>query len=129
MNTQTKHIGTIAALAIVAAALAATSGMANGANETASCGVVTSTQDGMLTIQGTILSPKPLSGSYQLSVHSSGGGNSSNINQGGNFSAEANQETALGKVMINASANPEVKLEVTANGEKLDCDEIFAGTV
>ena len=129
MNTQIKHIGAIAALGLITASLAATSGMANAANETASCGVVTSTQNGMLTIQGTILSPEPLSGSYQLSVRSSGGGNSSNINQGGNFAAAANQETTLGQVMINANANPKVELEVTANGTKLDCDQEFAGAV
>jgi len=122
MNTQTKRLSSIALLGLGLAALAATSGMANAGSNSGTCGVLTSTQNGMLLIQGSILSPVPLEGSYQFKVQSSGGGGNSNISQGGNFSAPANEQTTLGQVMINAGSNYEVDLDVTANGQKLDCD-------
>ncbi len=126
MNTHTKHIGAIATLGLITAALAASSGMANASGNSGTCGVVTSAQNGMLLIQGAVLSPVALDGSYQFSVQSSGGGGSSNVSQGGQFSAPANQETALGQVMINAGSNYKVVLDVTANGQKLDCDQELA---
>ena len=125
MHTHTSHITAIAALGLIAAALAASSGMANASSNGGTCGVVTSMQNGMLLIQGAVLSPVALDGSYQFSVQSSGGG-SSNVSQGGQFSAPANQQTALGQVMINAGSNYKVGLDVTANGQKLDCGQELA---
>jgi hypothetical protein len=126
MNIQTKHISAIAALGLITAALGATSGMANTSGSPGTCGVITSTQNGMLLIQGSVLSPVALAGSYQFSVQSSGGGGNSNVSQGGSFTAAANQQTALGQVMINAGSNYKVVLDVTANGQKLDCDQELA---
>jgi hypothetical protein len=126
MNIQTKHISAIAALGLITAALGATSGMASASNGSGTCGVVTSTQNGMLLIQGAVLSPVALNGSYQFSVQSSGGGGNSNISQGGDFTAAANQQTQLGQVMINAGSNYKVVLDVTANGQKLDCEQDLA---
>ena len=123
MNSQTRHIGAIAALGIVAAALTASGGMANASSNGATCGVVTSAQNGMLLIEGSVLSPVALDGSYQFSVQSSGSGGNSNISQGGQFSAPANQQTTIGQVMINAGSDYDVTLDVTANGKKLDCDQ------
>jgi hypothetical protein len=121
MNTQLK-LSAAAVLALGLGAFAATSGMANPAGSSAQCGVLTSSSNGMLVLEGAIVSPVPLQGSYQLKVQSSGGGGNTNISQGGDFSAAANQRTTLGKVMINTGSNYEVDLAVTANGKRLDCD-------
>jgi hypothetical protein len=126
MNTQTKHISAIATLGLIAAALTASSGMANASGNGGACSVVTSTQNGMLLIQGAVLSPVALDGSYAFSVQSSGGGGNSSISQGGQFTAPANQQTTIGQVMINAGSNYKVVLDVTANGQKLDCDQQLA---
>jgi hypothetical protein len=123
MNHPIRHISAIAALGLVTAAIGAGSGMANASSSSGLCGVLTSTQNGMLLIQGSVLSPTALSGTYQFSVQSSGGGGNSNINQGGSFTAAANQQTTIGQVMINAGSNYKVVLDVTANGKKLDCDQ------
>lgn len=126
MNIQTKHISAIAALGLVAAALGATSSIAGVSNDPGTCGVLTSTQGGMLLIEGSVLSSVELNGSYQFSVQSSGSGGSSNISQGGAFTAAANQQTTLGQVMINAGSDYKVVLDVEANGKKLDCDQDLA---
>lgn len=121
MNTKIKH-GAAAMLGLGMTAIAATSGTANTGAGSAVCGVLTSTHNGMLLIQGAIQSPFPLQGSYQFKVQSTGGGGNSNISQGGDFSAAAHQQTTLGQVMINAGSNYKVDLDVTANGKRLDCD-------
>jgi hypothetical protein len=121
MNTQLK-LSAAAVLALGVGAFASTSGMANSAGSSAKCGVLTSTSNGMLVIEGSLLSPVPLQGSYQFKVQSSGGGGNTNISQGGDFSAAANQRTTLGQVMINTGLNYKVDLAVTANGKRLDCD-------
>jgi hypothetical protein len=126
MTTFIEPISTIALFGLGLAALAATSGMANASAASDACGIVTSTQNGMLVIEGAVLSPVALDGSYQFAIQSSGGGGNSNISQGGQFTAAANQQTTLGKVMINAGSNYSVDFTVTANGKKLDCDQEVA---
>jgi hypothetical protein len=126
MTTTTQRNATIVLLGLGLAALAATSGMANVSTASDACGVVTSSQNGMLVIEGAVLSPVALDGYYQFRIQSSSGGGSSNISQGGNFTAAANQQTALGKVMINAGSNYNVDFTVTANGKTLDCDQEVA---
>lgn len=126
MTTYLEPISTIALFGLGLAVLASTSGMANASTASQACGLITSTHNGMLVIEGAVLSPVALDGSYQFAIQSSGGGGSSNISQGGPFSAPANQQTALGKVMINAGSNYDVDFTVTANGKKLDCDQEVA---
>ena len=127
MNTKIQ-LGAAAVLGLGLATLAATSGSASAGTtaSAATCGVLTSTHNGMLVIQGSILSPVPLQGSYHFKVQSSGGGGNSNISQGGDFSAVANQQTTLGQVMINTGSKYQVDLDVTANGKRLDCDNALS---
>jgi hypothetical protein len=126
MTTFIEPISTIALFGLGLAALAATSGIANASAASDACGIVTSTQNGMLVIEGAVLSPVAIDGSYQFAIQSSGGGGNSNISQGGQFTAPANQQTTLGKVMINAGSNYNVDFTVTANGKKLECDQEVA---
>jgi hypothetical protein len=101
--------------------LAATTGMANSATSSLQCGVATSTDGGMLTIEGTLLSPVALTGEYRFSIRSTSNGGSSNINQGGMFTAQANELTPIGRVTVNAGASVDIAFDVTADGEKVDC--------
>lgn len=114
------------ALGLVVATLAASAGFANSAAGGTQCGIATSSQGGMLALEGTILSPVALSGEYRFAIQSSGGGGSSNISQGGYFTANANQATSLGKVLINAGSNYSIDFDVTAGGQKIDCDQDIA---
>ena len=113
------------ALGLLVATLAAGAGFANSGTAT-QCGIAKSTQGGMLALEGTILSPVALSGEYRFAIQSSGNGGSSNISQGGYFTANANEATPLGKVLINAGSNYSVVFDVTAGGKKIDCDQDIA---
>ncbi|MET3924881.1 curli-like amyloid fiber formation chaperone CsgH [Devosia sp. 2618] len=126
MTTSIKTISAIGLLGFGLAAIVATTSLANAGAPSDTCGYVTSTQNGMLVIEGAVLSAVPLQGSYTFRLQSSSGGGSSNISQGGNFTAIANQQTALGKVMINAGSNYKVDFSVSANGQAFDCNQEVA---
>ena len=119
MNIPTLSIG------LVIAALAASAGFANSSTGAVQCGVSKSSENGMLALQGTILSPTAMSGEYRFAIQSSGNGGSSNISQGGGFTAAAGETTTLGKVMINAGSHYDLVFDVTADGKKLDCSQEF----
>ena len=101
---------------------------ANAAAGDFSCGVATKTDGGMMAIEGTLLSPTALVGEYRFALKSNGGGGSTNISQGGQFSAAPNAEVSLGQVMINAGANISVDFTVTANGKTFDCSTLATRT-
>lgn len=111
---------------LVIAALAAGTVFANPATSTVQCGVAKTTQQGMLALEGTILSPTALSGEYRFAIQSASNGGSSNISQGGYFEAAAGQATPLGKVMLNAGSSYNVVFDVTAGGQKIDCNQDLA---
>lgn len=114
-------------LGLALATIAAGAGFANSTTATASkCGVTSTTDHGMLTLEGSILSPEVLSGDYRFAIRSTSNGGSSNISQGGYFTAAANEVTTLGKVMLNAGAKYDVTLEINASGQKIVCDQDVA---
>ncbi|MFD1251552.1 hypothetical protein DEVEQU_03603 [Devosia equisanguinis] len=118
-------IGTMAALAISLAALGA-GASANAAGTDIACGVSTKTEHGMLAVEGVLQSPTALNGEYRFALKSSGGGGSTNVSQGGAFSAAPDAAVSLGRVMVNAGSKIDVDFSVTANGKQLDCSQQFA---
>jgi len=125
MTISHRRIGAIA-LGLAVAALAANAGLANSAAGNTICGIAASSERGMTALQGTILSPVAISGEYRFAIRSAGGGGSSNIRQGGYFTAKANEVTPLGKVLINAGSSYSIDLDVTAGGQKIDCTQDLA---
>ena len=124
--TISRRLGTIALLGLGLAGLATSAGIANSTAPSNSCGVTSTTRSGMLHIEGTVLSPVALTGEYKFSLQSSGHGGSSTINQGGVFSAAANQPTTIGQVTINAGSTYTVALGLKVDGKILDCSQDFA---
>jgi hypothetical protein len=118
--------GSAVILGLALAGIAAGAGLANSTPGATRCGVTATAERGMLALEGTILSPVALSGEYRFAIRSSANGGSSNINQGGYFTAAANEATILGKVMINAGAQYEASLDVSAGGQKIACDQDIA---
>ena len=114
------------ALGIAITAIAASAGMANPGTSSVQCGIAKTTQNGMLALEGTLTSPVAVSGEYRFAIQSSSNGGSSNISQGGYFSAKANEATPLGKVLVNAGSAVDINFNVTANGKKLDCGKELA---
>lgn len=114
------------ALGLVLAGLAASAGFANSSNGSVQCGIAKTNQQGMLSLEGTILSPVAVSGEYRFAIRSSSNGGSSNISQGGYFTANANEATPLGRVMVNAGSTYDIEFDVTAGGQKIDCSQDVA---
>ncbi|ODT68199.1 MAG: hypothetical protein ABS75_21280 [Pelagibacterium sp. SCN 63-23] len=123
MIHSTLRIGLVALAALGAAGVAATAGPSDAA---LACGVSTVTERGMLAIEGVLQSPTALAGEYRFALKSSGAGGSTNINQGGQFSAAAGSAVSLGRVMVNAGAKIDVEFTITSNGRSFDCSEQFA---
>ncbi|KRA45564.1 curli-like amyloid fiber formation chaperone CsgH [Devosia sp. Root635] len=125
MTIPSRRIGAIA-LGLAVAALAANAGLANSASSDTLCGIATNSERGMLVLEGIIVSPAALSGEYRFAVQSSGNGGSTNISQGGHFAANANEDTILGKVLVNAGSSYDIAFDVTVGGQKIDCDQDIA---
>ncbi|ODT83802.1 MAG: hypothetical protein ABS76_02535 [Pelagibacterium sp. SCN 64-44] len=116
----------LAALGLFATAIAA-HGAIGGAEEKAfACGIATTTQQGMLTIEGQVLSPEPLQGSYRFSLRSAGPGGSSTISQSGAFSAQPGEPALLGRMTINAGSNYEATLDLETGGQSIACTDEMA---
>lgn len=111
-------LGAAALFGLGAAGLAVTAS-ASGSDIT--CGFATTTDRGMTAIEGTLLSPVALTGEYRFALKSTGNGGSTNISQGGQFSAAPGTQITLGRVTLNAGASVAVDFTVTANGKTLDC--------
>ena len=63
-----------------------------------------------------------MSGSYSITVSGGGAGGSSNIRQGGEFTALPGHPTALGQISLSAAdASYDVKLKVAAAGTSATC--------
>lgn len=80
----------------------------------------------MVQLLAVVRADAPVSGSYTFSVASNSGGNSSNINQGGPFMAEAKKVTTVGTVMLNANAAYKATLTVMAEGTTVACTDPVA---
>ena len=119
------RLGAIALLGLGLAGLATSAGIANSTAPSDTCGITSTTQNGMLLIQGAVLSPVALTGEYKFSLQSAGHGGSSTINQGGAFTAAANEPTTIGQVTINAGSTYTVALGLKVDGKILDCSQDF----
>ena len=117
---------TFAAFLALGGAAVAANAHSNAGSDTISCGVNTITEGRMMSIEGVLQSPEPLTGEYRFSLRSSGSGGSTNINQGGQFSATPDTTVTLGKIMVNAGSNIEVDFSITTGGKKFDCSQQIA---
>lgn len=123
MLHSTLRIGLVALAALAAAGAVANASSSDG---DLACGVSTITERGMLSIEGVLQSPVALTGEYRFALKSSGAGGSSNVSQGGQFSAAPGTAVTLGKVMVNAGSSIDVDFTVTTGGRQLDCSTQFA---
>ena len=70
----------------------------------AHCELKASKRGGMTTLEGFVTPSSAISGSYRISVTSSGGGGSSDIDQSGAFSAKAGSPVSLGVVSLGGAS-------------------------
>jgi hypothetical protein len=125
MLHSTFKLGLAAILALGGAAVAANA-HSDGKSDNLACGVNTSTEGRMISIEGVLQSPEAMTGEYRFALKSSGPSGSSNISQGGAFSATADTRLSLGKVMLNAGSHTEIDFTITSGGKKFDCSQQLA---
>ena len=113
--------------AVFAAGLgAAGAAMASGGGEDGplSCEIRKGSALGMTALEAVVHADEAVSGSYTFTVKGSGGG-STDIRQGGAFSAGPGAPATLGKVTVGGSAAYDASLRVEADGISVECEERF----
>lgn len=94
-----------------------------------SCEIEARHQGGMLAMRGVVHADTEVSGSYQLRVRSVGAGGSTDISQGGGFTAGPGDTAELGQVMLGGAPAYDVQLDVDADGIRIECEERFEATI
>lgn len=113
--------------AAVAPAMAASFQPAH-AGDGARCEIRVSKRGGTTTLEGVLFASAPVSGSYRLSVGSSGGGGGSDIDQSGNFSAKPGEPVNLGAVSLGGPAGTySAELTIKWNGGASRCSQHAGG--
>jgi hypothetical protein len=119
------------ALTIAAGLLAAgfASRTSSAASEGVRCEIAVEEQAGRVMLEGFVDTASRISGSYELLVSKTGGGGSSDISQGGEFSADAGARTALGTVVLDGDGSYTAKLKIRWNGKTATCRESLRGSL
>ena len=86
-----------------------------------SCEIFESHRGGVVVLEGVVYSNSAVDGSYQFNVTRAGGGGSSNINQGGEFSVGTGGKSSLGSVSLAGDGGYSATLHVTAGGRSASC--------
>ena len=116
-------IGAAVVGALLIGGAAATLAQAGDSDGPVSCEIATEKSGRMLTLTSYAHVDQSTSGSYRLTIKSVNGGGSTNIRQGGGFSATAGDPTMLGTVALSANSTYEVELEIEAAGVSQTCFE------
>lgn len=93
------------------------------------CEIYQSQHGGGVVLEGVVFSNTAASGSYQFKVSKSGGGGSSDINQGGDFSVSAGGKSTVGSVSLGGDGGYTATLRVTADGHSTACKERTGGSL
>ncbi|MCX2724579.1 curli-like amyloid fiber formation chaperone CsgH [Roseibium salinum] len=94
------------------------------------CEIVESANGSMTVLQGRIEGEAGASGSYRMTVESSGGSGSTNVSQGGDFTLEKDGTATLGKVTLgNSGATYDARLKVKLDGRSFDCTGRFSDRI
>ena len=125
----TRHGVVIAALATVGAigVLFQPAVPAKAAHGALSCDIQVSRSGSSVGLKAVVSSQDATSGSYRLRVVSSGG-NSSNIDQSGDFSVKGGS-AIVSTVSLGGSGSYTARLSVTADGRTTECSQRVSGSL
>ncbi|MBN9234641.1 MULTISPECIES: curli-like amyloid fiber formation chaperone CsgH [Phyllobacteriaceae] len=126
MANTDRRIPTVAAIAFAGLVAVGASGAFADKDNSASgplrCEIRGRVQGNTIFIEPVVRSDEGVSGSYSITVSGGGAGGSSNIRQGGEFTALPGHPTALGQISLSAAdASYDVKLKVAAAGTSATC--------
>jgi len=121
MRRAPRYVGAFAVgLGVIGAAIG--TGQANSSAGPLSCEIKATPANGALMLESVVHTATPLDGTYRFRV-ASAGGSSTNIQQGGGFSAGADRSTTLSRVTLAGSVAYNATLEVNAGGVAVACKE------
>lgn len=133
MNSMTGKIAIAAAItlgAMAAGAAVAAAGRDGGSAAAGplACSIGASRSGGQIILKPSVRAARATDGSYSLRVSGSGGGNTSTIRQGGDFSLPAGGTAQLGSVSLSGgSATYAVTLDITAGAASTRCAASLGG--
>ena len=120
----------IAAGMLAAGAASGVGGSASAAGDGVRCEIAVEDRAGRVTLEGFVDAASSISGSYELLVTKTGGGGTSDIRQGGEFSANAGARTPLGTVVLAGDGGAyTAKLKITWDGKSAVCRESVRGSL
>lgn len=126
-----KHLAYAISIIGAAVAIAGVAGVSQAHSilddKSSHCDVVVTTQTGSLGVEAIYRADNATQGQYSLSVKSAGGGNNTNINQGGGFSAQAGEIVSLGRMNLGGASAYDVSLKVDTNGQTHECGGRISG--
>jgi len=88
------------------------------------CEIDVSTHNGIITLNGLVHTDLAIDGSYQFSVKGAGWSGSSNIRQGGDFTADPGDTITVAKVSLGANgARYIANLKIKADDTHIECSK------
>jgi hypothetical protein len=124
----TRHGVVMAALAAAGVISAVVrSEHASAVGESMSCNIQVSRSGNLVGLKAIVSTPSAASGSYHLHVVSSGG-NSSNIDQSGDFTVSGGP-AVVSSVSLGGSGSYTARLSVTADGRTTECVQRVSGAL
>ncbi len=100
------------------------------AHEPVRCEIQAIPDNGGIILEGLVHAETQIKGSYRFQVITTSRAGNSNVSQGGYFSADPEDAMTLGKVMVgNRNAAYDVNLEVTTDGETIECTRRIDGVI
>lgn len=110
------------------AGIAVAAGNAGAAAGPVRCEIRADASDGMTSLEGVVHADKAVSGSYRFRVESFGASGRSDIDQGGDFTAEPGRPATLGSVMLDSRGGRyDASLTVTLEGRTIECADPISG--
>ncbi len=91
-------------------------------SELVQCEISANTSGGMTSLKGVVHADKTVHGSYRLRIKSSGASGSSNIEQGGEFTAGPGSPATLGTVTL-SGPRLDADLIVNVGGRAIACTD------
>lgn len=118
------------ALGLGVAAVAAGTGAAISANGPLSCAIEVTAAGGAIALESRVQTEVALSGSYRFRVASAAHSGSTNLRQGGGFSAMPGSPVTLGRIMLgDTGAIYDATLEIAADGTTVTCTRRVGGKI
>lgn len=100
------------------------------ASEGSRCEIVTRHAGAMIAIDAQASGPRGATGTYSFQIAGSGGGGSTNIRQGGEFSFGSSAPKTLGSVTLGANGGVyDATLTIDSGGVRTSCTRRIGGRV